>query len=394
MKQSMTRPSTRAVCLRCRRPEVVCYCAHLPSLPTRTRVLLLQHIRERRVGIGTARMAHLALPSSVLRVGIDFSDDPVVAEMLADRTPSYLLFPSDDARDVRELAGEAPITLVVVDGTWSQARTLVRVNPKLAALPRIAFTPRRPSEYRIRREPADHCVSTIEALAEVLNILEPQQSPFDPLLNPFRVMVDRQARFAVEVQESRHARRHPRVRPAPATLASRLTADWSRLVCIYGEGNAWPVREASPHEPELVHFVASRPATGELYEALIAPRRPLAPATPHHVGLPAPQLLAGGTVEAWRQSWQAFARPDDILVQWGSFYTNLATADGLTLPSRRIDLRGELTQLARLHGESLEACAHRLGGPVPPPALPGRGGSRLTALQHLLHACRTPDTNR
>ena len=387
----MTQPKTRVVCLRCRRPEVVCYCAHVPRLPTRTRVLLLQHIRERRVGIGTARMAHLALPSSVLRVGIDFSDDPVVAEVLEGSAPSYLLFPSDDARDVRELAGQAPITLVVVDGTWSQARTLVRINPKLAALPRVAFTPRRPSEYRIRREPADHCVSTIEALAEVLNILEPQDRPFDPLLNPFRVMVDRQARFAVEMNESRHTRRRRRVRAEPATLAARLAADWSRLVCIYGEANAWPVRQASPHEPELVHFVASRPATGERYEVVIAPRRPLAPTTPQHIGLAAPQLLAGTTVEAWQQSWGNFARADDVLVQWGSFSTNLAVAEGLALPTQRLDLRGELTQRGRLHGEPLEACAHRLGGEVPSLGLAGRGGARVAALQHLLHVCRGKD---
>ena len=125
---------------------MVCYCALLQRLTTRTHVLVLQHPRERRVGIGTARMAQLALPNSVLRVGIDFASDPVVTATLAGAAPSYLLFPGPEARDVRELTALAqPITLVVVDGTWSQARTLVRVNPALAALPRIAFTPRKRS---------------------------------------------------------------------------------------------------------------------------------------------------------------------------------------------------------------------------------------------------------
>ena len=72
----------RSVCARCRRPPVVCYCAVLPSLPARTRVLLLQHPRERHVAIGTARMAHLALPSSTLRMGVDFSRDEVVRRMV------------------------------------------------------------------------------------------------------------------------------------------------------------------------------------------------------------------------------------------------------------------------------------------------------------------------
>ena len=191
-RDALTLPVTRVVCARCRRPEVVCYCAQLPQLPTRTRVLVLQHPRERRVGIGTARMAQLALPNSLLRVGIDFADDPVVQRDAGGRGAELPALPRPRrARRARARARKQPITLVVVDGTWSQARTLVRVNPALAALPRIAFTPRRRSAYdRIRREPADFCVSTIEALTEVLNVLEPDGAPFDPLLVPFHAMVD------------------------------------------------------------------------------------------------------------------------------------------------------------------------------------------------------------
>src|SRR5439155_20345473 len=261
-------------------------------------------------------------------------------------------------------------------GTWSQARTLVRVNPALAALPRIAFTPRRRSAYdRIRREPADFCVSTIEALTEVLNVLEPDGEPFDPLLVPFHAMVERQERFASEVASSRHQRRQRKTRARAPTLAMRLTAEWPRLVCIQGEANGWPARDPARHEPEIVHFVACRPATGELYEAVVAPRHPLAPLTPQHIGLPAARLAAGGSVESWQRSWQAFCPPDSVVVQWGSYYTSLATAEGLTLPQRRIDLRGDLTQSAvRPRRGTLEDCVERLKLSIGPPALDGRGG--------------------
>jgi DTW domain-containing protein YfiP len=370
---------------------VVCYCAQLPQLPTRTRVLVLQHPRERSVGIGTARMAQLALPNSLLRVGIDFADDPVVTATLAAAAPSYLLFPGPGARDVRELMLEQPITLVVVDGTWSQARTLVRANPALAALPRIAFTPRRRSAYdRIRREPADFCVSTIEALTEVLNVLEPDGAPFDPLLVPFHAMVERQERFATEVAASRHQRRERKTRPRGPTLAMRLDAAWPRLVCIQGEANGWPARDPARHDPEIVHFVACRPATGELYEAVVAPRHPLAPLTPRHIELSSARLAAGGSVESWRRSWQAFCPPDSVVVQWGSFYASLAAAEGVTLPPRRLDLRGELTQSSlRIRGGTLEDCVAHLGLSMAPPALDGRGGRRLAALVALVTSLRS-----
>ena len=50
----------RSLCAACRRPDVVCVCAHVHAMPTRTRVLLLQHPKERKVGVGTARIAHLS----------------------------------------------------------------------------------------------------------------------------------------------------------------------------------------------------------------------------------------------------------------------------------------------------------------------------------------------
>jgi len=61
-----------------------------------------------------------------------------------------------------------PVTLVVVDGTWSQARNVVRDNPVLQALPRYAFATPEPSSTGIRREPRAENVSTIEALMHVL----------------------------------------------------------------------------------------------------------------------------------------------------------------------------------------------------------------------------------
>ncbi|MES1172063.1 MAG: tRNA-uridine aminocarboxypropyltransferase, partial [Bacteroidota bacterium] len=209
-----TKAPRRPSCDRCRRPRAVCYCGHIEPLVTRTRLLLLQHPRERRVGVGTARMAHLSLPNSVLRVGLDFSADAVVQDMLAAPGSVRVLFPHAAARDIGELAAsDDALTLVVLDGTWSLARKLLTLNPALAALPRVAFTPRRPSAYRIRRQPAEKCVSTIEALAEVLEVIEPENGPFDRLLAPFHAMVARQVDFITGVNAQRH-RRPPRA-PRP-----------------------------------------------------------------------------------------------------------------------------------------------------------------------------------
>ena len=59
--------------------------------------------------------------------------------------------------------------LIVLDGTWSQAKTLWWRNPWLLKLERIALQPREPSMYgKLRKEPRREWVSTLEAIADVL----------------------------------------------------------------------------------------------------------------------------------------------------------------------------------------------------------------------------------
>jgi DTW domain-containing protein YfiP len=385
MIETVTRPG----CARCLRPLATCYCPHVQALPTRTRVLLLQHPREHRMAIGTARMAHLSLPNSLLRVATDFSSDPLVTEALAQPEPPWVLFPGKQALDVRELPRDRPVTLIVVDGTWWQARKLLKLNPILAALPRVSFTPSQPSRYLIRRQPAEFCVSTIEALAQVLEILEPGQS-FAPLLEPFHAMVARQRWFQTTVGSHRHQR--ALTRPGRRQkLAARLLDQWPRLVCVQGEANAWGRRDPARQAPETVHWVAERPATGEAFEALVAPRGTLAPATPSHVELPRERLMGGGSVESWHRAWREFSRPDDVLVLWGTFYRNLAVREGLPLSPDCIDLRGEMCQWLRARVGTVEDCAGRMGLPAGPLRFAGRGGRRLAGIAAVLQAVRVTD---
>ena len=384
----------RPRCDACHRALVACYCRHLAVLPTRTRVLILQHPRERDNRIGTARMAQLSLPNSELRVGLDFAADPVVQTVLADEPQSYLLFPGPEAAELRGLPRDRPLTLVVLDGTWSQARKLLRINPALAALQRVGFVPSRPSGYRIRRQPAPHCVSTIEAIGEVLSVLEPEaigEDQLTALLEPFRQMNDQQVRYAAELRACRHApaanERRARRR---ATLAARLLADWQRLVCVQGEANAWSSRDPAGQPPEIVHWVAHRLATGDTYQALIAPRRPIAPSTSRYVEITAEGLQAGIAVEEWRRTWGEFSRPDDVFVNWGRYFQGVASADGLPLAEPDFDLRSEVTRELRMRTGTIEQCVADLG--IAPPSLPvpGRAGRRLSALVGLARELSRP----
>lgn len=369
----------RSICERCRRPRSVCFCGGLTPIATRTKVLILQHPRERDVGVGTARLARLGLASAVLRTDVDFSGDPVVQQALAAGN-AYVLYPGKDAIDVTTTRFASPITLVVLDGTWWQAAKLLKANPALAALPRLAFVPRSPSVYgQIRREPAQHCVATLEAIAHVLGHLEGDEARFVPLLRLLASMVSSQRRFATEVAANRHHRTFvkPRPRdPIPALLRARA-AD---LVCVHGEANAWPCRHPERTRPEIVHWLAQRPRSGETFEAVLAPRGRLAPSTCHHIRLPAEAIAGGEPWDAFAVRFRAFLRPRDVLVSWGHFPLATLAQDGWQLGHEHLDARPTAAGALGRRTGTVEECAEALHVPPPVPWAHGRGGARLASL--------------
>jgi DTW domain-containing protein len=324
-----TLPEARPICRQCRRPTSVCYCAHLTQLDTTTRVVILQHPRERDMAIGTARMASLCLPAAALHVGIDWSEHGPLAAALADptRTP-ILLYPGTGARDVLRDPPRGPVTLVVVDGTWSQAKSVVRDNPILRELPRYAFFAPEPSEYRIRREPDIGYCSTIEALMHVLGALECDPMKFRALLTPFRAMVDAQlARKATELNPRMRSPRPPR---APCDrLPSEIRDRFDDLVVVSAEANAWRYREANQHPADqLVHWIAHRPSTGGTFEAIVAPTGPLSPSTGFHTRLSDDVLAAGMSRAQLLAAYAKFARPADVMCAWGHYGPRLFIDSG------------------------------------------------------------------
>ncbi len=326
-------------------------------------------------------MAALCLPNAELHVGVRWAGSAALTRALSDPArPAVLLYPGEGAVDIASHPPPGPVTLVVVDGTWWQARKVIRENPELSALPRYTFTPPTPSEYRIRKEPDATCVSTIEALVHVLGVLEGDRERFYALLAPFRAMIDAQIARARRISQGRvrHARgpRPPRRRLPP------LLSDAGNLVCVSGEANAWPFgssERAARYPEELVQWLAFRLRTGERFELMKAPRH-LAPMTPVHLALSRRALESGCTGELLRRQWRAFVRDDDVLCSWGTYATTLFAAEGGHLPPVRLDLR----QVARayIHGRfgTLDELLVRLG-PGPSPALgAGRAGERLGQL--------------
>ncbi|OHW39918.1 tRNA-uridine aminocarboxypropyltransferase [Pseudomonas sp. 06C 126] len=181
---------SRPQCPRCLRPTTHCLCALIPSLDSRTRVLLLQHPSEVNHALNTARLAALGLVNAQLVVGEVFEGLQTLLN-----PPGYqarLLFPGEDAQPLQAYSpSDEPLLLVVPDGTWRKARKLLHLNPLLAALPRVTLTAGAVSRYRLRKAPGPGALSTVEAIEQALTVLEAPTS-FEPLLRPFEALIEGQ----------------------------------------------------------------------------------------------------------------------------------------------------------------------------------------------------------
>ncbi|BAP41067.1 DTW domain-containing protein [Pseudomonas sp. 21LCFQ02] len=194
---------SRQRCERCLRPLSHCLCALIPSLDSRTRVLVLQHPSEVGHALNTARLATLGLRNAQLLVGEVFDDLPQLLHQ-----PGYqarLLFPGAQAEVVAPVPADGlPTLLVVPDGTWRKARKLLHLNPALAALPRLSLAQVTASRYRLRKAPGPEALSTLESIVQALQVLE-APTGFDALLKPFDALIDGQiAAMGDEVYRRNH----------------------------------------------------------------------------------------------------------------------------------------------------------------------------------------------
>lgn len=277
----------------------------------RTSVLILQHRRERAHPFNTARIVRQALDRCRLMAAhnVDLSarfDSMTLAENVG------LLYPGEDARLLTELSpAERPTQLVVVDGTWHHAKTLLRDIPRLRTLPRYRLAPSSPGRYRIRREPHAHALSTVEAVVAALTTLEPETVGLDRLLAVFDGMITDQLDRGEPVW-----RKNRRRRQGAPNVPRALAGDPSKIVVAYGEqerGKKRDRRGGQPKGAKPIYWTAMRLVSGERFECAIASDSFEDESFLKHLRLTPAATRSAVSVDTFRDRWRAFLRPDDHL---------------------------------------------------------------------------------
>lgn len=157
-------------CTGCGLRHAHCLCAELSPIPVRTRVVLLIHRAEIRKSTNTGRVAARVLEGAEIRLR---GERDAEARPPLPEGRRLILYPHPTARELSpaDAQGER-VVLLVPDGNWPQARRTFLRDPDARGAEPVRLVPGAPSRYGLRSSPREEALSTLEAIARAMGLLE------------------------------------------------------------------------------------------------------------------------------------------------------------------------------------------------------------------------------
>jgi DTW domain-containing protein YfiP len=150
-----------------------CICKAVPQLHTRNRIVVWLHVKEYLNSSNTAKLLSCCMPNvERLIFGLRAHEQRLIE--IAGQA-SICLYPAKHSVSVHDAVAELAarghaeqgLTIIVLDGTWPQARTMARRLPK--HVPLVRLTTDHVSAFNTLRRQAGHGrISTCEAVALLL----------------------------------------------------------------------------------------------------------------------------------------------------------------------------------------------------------------------------------
>lgn len=166
----------------------------------------MQHPAEERRCLRTAPILKLGLAQGKCLIfkGKRFSRlEPALKEILT-APNTLLLYPSNDAIPIEDIPrNEGPFNIVLLDGTWQQAKAIYTGNNTLHQLRQVKLLPRGNSNYIIRTQPHEKCLSTVESAVEALSVVEDDPQYREVLMRPLIKLCDVQLENGARPHQSK-----------------------------------------------------------------------------------------------------------------------------------------------------------------------------------------------
>ncbi|KAL1206878.1 tRNA-uridine aminocarboxypropyltransferase A [Cardamine amara subsp. amara] len=217
----------RQICNGCDRPNPICICHVIPAdpIPTRTEIFILCHPHESRHKLNTTSLLVKSLRHvtripgrRLLRRHIsaagETSPPPPPTIYLFPHSPSSPAvtiseFKSLNLLNQGEISNPPPLRLIVFDATWKHAKEMVKASEKVlreTGAVKVCLDTEidasvsggsiYDSELLLRKEPLGGCVSTAEAVARCLGVIEPDGEEIErKLISVLKEMVKLQSKY-------------------------------------------------------------------------------------------------------------------------------------------------------------------------------------------------------
>ncbi|XP_047425358.1 tRNA-uridine aminocarboxypropyltransferase 2 [Mugil cephalus] len=203
----------RPTCLRCRRPQKVCLCPFLPPQPldVSTCLYVVQHPAEESRVLRTVPLLAACLPQGKCNVivGRRFNEEkhPELAAVCRD-TRTLILYPGPNSQNLEELVqnqetGGVRRNVIIIDGTWSQAKNMFLKNSLFHLPKQVQLNRTLSSQYVIRTQPSNICLSTLECAAVALSVLEQNDDIQEVLLRPLKALCSFQLEHGAQIHHSK-----------------------------------------------------------------------------------------------------------------------------------------------------------------------------------------------
>ncbi|NWS00899.1 DTWD2 protein, partial [Motacilla alba] len=194
----------------CSRPQKVCLCPFLPVHPLKvsTCLYIIQHPAEESRVLRTVPLLAACLPPDKCKilVGRRFNEDRYPELATVCRNPNtVILYPGAEATNLEEVAvmSSSPSAMIIIDGTWSQAKDIFYKNSLFRLPKQVQLKPSISSQYVIRTQPTNTCLSTLECAAVALSIMEKNKSIQEIILHPLQALCSFQLQHGAQIHHSK-----------------------------------------------------------------------------------------------------------------------------------------------------------------------------------------------
>uniref|UniRef100_A0A8D0G2H6 tRNA-uridine aminocarboxypropyltransferase n=1 Tax=Sphenodon punctatus TaxID=8508 RepID=A0A8D0G2H6_SPHPU len=200
----------RPECGRCSRPQKVCLCPFLPIHPltVSTCLYIVQHPAEESRVLRTVPLLAACLPKDKCKVliGRRFTEDryPELAAVCRN-SHALILYPGAEAVNLEEvsLTSADPSVIIIIDGTCSQAKDIFYKNSLFRLPKQVQLKTSLSSQYVIRTQPTNTCLSTLECAAIALAIMEKNDSIQETILRPLQALCSFQLQHGAQIHHSK-----------------------------------------------------------------------------------------------------------------------------------------------------------------------------------------------